>query len=185
MRVETVAGTALWQETGLTAHDVHWAMIFIGLIAAALVVQAIGVLIAGSFAAKLFRRVDGIASELHERTTPLIDKATALVQELAPKVTAITQNVEQASYTVREKVDELGATVSQLNETVQGINERTRLQVVRVDGIVADALQATEQISESIQAGIRVPIRQVAGVVAGVKAAVETLAARWPFRGRS
>jgi methyl-accepting chemotaxis protein len=96
-------------------------------------------------------------------------------------VQGITENVEQISYTVRGKVDELGVTVSQLNQTVSEINGRTRVQVSRVDGIVTDALTATQEISSSVQHSIKGPVKQVAGLVAGVKAGLETLIARSPF----
>jgi methyl-accepting chemotaxis protein len=161
--------------------DNHLAMIFVGIIAAALVVQAIGVVIAASFAAKLLYRVDGIANEIHDRTLPLIDKTNAIVQDLAPKIQGFTENAEQISYTVRAKVDELAVTVSELNATVQGINGRARMQVTRVDGIVTNALVATEEIAESVQQSIKVPVRQIAGVIAGLKAGLETLIERSPF----
>ncbi len=86
--------------------------------------------------------------------------------------------------TVRVKVEELGVTVSELNETMREINGRTRVQVRRVDGIVSDALQATEEISQTVQHGIKGPVKQIAGVIAGVRAAIETLVARSPFRSR-
>jgi hypothetical protein len=85
---------------------------------------------------------------------------------------------------VRSKVDELGETVTQLNETAQGINVLARNHVAHVDAIVTDALDATEEISATIQEGIRAPVRQVVGVIAGVKAAVELLVSRFPFRRR-
>ncbi len=50
------------------------------------------------------------------------------------------------------------------------INGRTRAQAKRVDGIVSDALQATEEISQAVQQGIRTPVRQIAGVIAGLRA---------------
>jgi methyl-accepting chemotaxis protein len=184
MAVLNVAALALFQGGELTQHDVHLAMIFIGIIALALVVQAIGVVVSGLFAAKLLKRVDGIADIVEQRTGPILDRTNDLLRDLAPKIHTVSTNVEQISYTVRAKIDELGATVTQLNDTVQEINGRTRVQVSRVDGIVTDALIATEEISATVQQSIRVPIRQVSGVIAGLKAAVETLIARSPFGRR-
>jgi methyl-accepting chemotaxis protein len=181
MPVLSGAAVAVFQESELTRHDIHLAMIFLLIIAIALAVQAAGIVVAASFASKLLLRVDNIANEVQGRALPLIDKTHALIGDLSPKIQAVTTNVEQISYTVREKVDELSATVTQLNETVQSINLRTRSQVSRVDGIVTDALMATEEISSTVQQGIKAPIRQIAGVVAGLKAGMETLIARSPF----
>lgn len=181
-----LSGTAvvLLQESSITRHDIHLATIFLFIIALALVVQAIGVVISGAFAAKLLHRVDNIGDIVEKRTGPMLDKTNALLDELTPKIKSFSENAEQISHTVRAKVDELGATVSELNQTVQEINGKTRAQVSRVDGIVTDALVATEEISQTVQQGIRAPVRQIAGVIAGLRAGFETLVERSPFKGR-
>jgi methyl-accepting chemotaxis protein len=178
------AAVVVLQESEFTKHDIHLAMIFLAIIAIALVAQAVGVIISGLFAAKLSKKVEGLADTIEMKTMPILDKANQVLHDLSPKVLSITQNAEQISYTVRTKVDELSVTVSELNETVRGINQRTRGQVVRVDGIVTDALVATEEISQTVQNGIKVPLRQIAGVIAGLRAGMETLIERSPFRGR-
>jgi uncharacterized protein YoxC len=175
---------AIFLQDDLTRHDIHWAMIWLALIAISMMAAAAGAVIAAGFAAKLLTRVDSIADIVEKRTGPLLDKTSALLLDLTPKVHAISTNVEQISYTVREKVEELGATVSELNQTVQEINGRTRAQVSRVDGIVTDALVATEEISQTVQQGIKAPVRQIAGVIAGLRAGIETLIERSPFGGR-
>ncbi len=172
------------QESELTRHDIHLAMIFLAIIALALVVQAIGVMISGAFAAKLLHRVDGIADIVEQRTGPMLDKTNQLLHELAPKVQSFSENAEQISSTVRAKVDELAVTVGELNDTVREFNGRTRTQVARVDGIVSDALGATEEISQTVQNGIKAPVRQIAGIIAGLKAGIETLIERSPFGRR-
>jgi uncharacterized protein YoxC len=183
MPVLSGAAVVFLQESELSRHDIHLAMIFLFIIALALVVQAIGVVICGGFAAKLLHRVDSIGDIVEKRTGPMLDKTNQILHDLAPKVQSFTENAEQISYTVRAKVDELGVTVSELNETVREINGRTRAQVSRVDGIVTDALVATEEISQTVQQGIRGPVRQIAGVIAGLKAGLETLIERSPFKG--
>jgi uncharacterized protein YoxC len=181
MPVLSGAAAIVLQSSDLSRHDIHLAMIFLFFIMLALMVQAVGVVISGLFAAKLLHRVDSIAHIVEERTGPILDRTNELLRDLGPKLHTVSTNVEQISYTVRAKVDELGATVSQLNETVQDINGRTRVQVSRVDGIVSDALYATAEISGVVQEGIRAPVRQIAGVIAGLKAGIETLIARSPF----
>jgi methyl-accepting chemotaxis protein len=171
----------MFQSSDLSRHDIHLAMIFLAIIALALVVQAVGVVISGGFAAKLLHRVDGIANIVEKRTGPMLDKTNALLDELSPKVKAMVSNTEQISETVRVKVEELAVTVGELNDTVKEINGRTRVQVARADGLVTDALVATSEISHSVTESIKVPVRQIAGLVAGAKAGLETLIARSPF----
>lgn len=170
-----------FQDLSASAHDVHLTRIYICLIAVALMIQAIGILIVAVYAAIFLSVLRSISRDVHEKALPMIEKTTNLVTELTPKINAISSNVEQVSYTVREKVDELGQTVSELNKTVAEANLRTRVQVARVDGIVTEALETTEDVSRTVQQGIRVPVREVAAIIAGVKVAIETLIARSPF----
>jgi uncharacterized protein YoxC len=181
MPVLSGAAVVLLQESEFTRHDIHLAMIFLFIIALALVVQAIGVLIGSAFVSKLLHRVDTIGDIVEQRTGPMLDKTNALLDDLTPKIRSFTENADQISYTVRAKVDELGATVSELNDTVREINGRARVQVSRVDGIVTEALTTTEDISRTVQQGIKAPVRQIAGVIAGLRAGIETLIERSPF----
>lgn len=184
MPVLSGAAVVFFQQDELTKRDIHWAMLFLAVIALALVAQAIGVLISAAFGAKLLRRVNAIACIVETKTGPIMDRTASILQDLEPRVKSVGESAEHITSTVRVKVDELGATVTELNATMRDINGRTRVQVSRADGIVTDALQATEEISQTVQHGIKAPLKQVAGVIAGVRAAVETLAARSPFRNR-
>jgi uncharacterized protein YoxC len=181
MLVSSGVASFILQSSDITRHDIHLTMMFLGVIALALVVQAIGLCFAAGFAAKLLHRVDGIANIVEKKTGPILDQTTQILTDLTPKIQSLTENAEQISYTVRTKVDELGITITQLNQTVQEINGRSRIQVARVDGIVTDALIATEEIAANVQQSIKAPVRQIAGLVAGVKAGLETLIARSPF----
>jgi methyl-accepting chemotaxis protein len=172
---------AVFQTGELPAHDLHLLMIFVGFIAFALVVAAVGLILMSVFAARLLNSVNGIAKEVKEHTAPLLDKTHRLMVELTPKIHTLSQNAEHISETVRAKMDELAVTVTQLNETVQQVNTRTRAHVIHADGIVDNALNAAEDISHTIQDGIRGPVRQIAGVIAGVRAGIEKLVERSPF----
>lgn len=169
------------QASGLDGRDVHWLMIFAGVIAAAMVAQALGLIGSAIFASKMLKKVEHLSDSFDQKTTPVMLKATALLDDLGPKIRSVSANVEQISYTVREKCDELGATLTQINRTVVDVNARTQVHVARVDGMVADALDTTAEVSRVVQDGIRTPVRQIAGIIAGFKAGIETLAKRSPF----
>jgi uncharacterized protein YoxC len=181
MPVLSGAAVFLQQDAGVTAHDIHLAMIFLFFIMLALIAQAIGVLISSAFGAKLLHRVNSIADIVESKTGPILEKTNHILEELTPKIKTVGENAETISSTVRAKVEELGATMSELNDTVREINGRTRAQVVRADNLVSDALHGAEEISQTVQNGIKGPVKQIAGLIAGVRAAVETLVARSPF----
>jgi methyl-accepting chemotaxis protein len=185
MPVLSGAAVVVLQSTSeLTQRDIHWAMIFLAVIALSLVAQAVGVLISAAFGSQLLRRVNAIADIVETKTGPIMDRTASILKELEPKVKSVGDSAEHVSSTVRLKVDELSVTMTELNATMRDINGRTRVQVKRADNIVSDALHATEEVSQTVQHGIKVPLKQVAGVIAGVKAAMETLAARSPFGRR-
>ncbi len=170
----------LWfQQSG--GADVHRGTVFLLIIAVALVAQAVGVLMAAAFALKMFRKVEAMTNSFDRKTTPIIESMTVLVDELAPKVRVITTNVEEISYTVREKCDEIGVTLTEINRTVADLNMKTRVHVSHVDGMVTEALAATEEVSRTVQESIKKPVRQIAGILAGLRAGIETLAQRSPF----
>jgi methyl-accepting chemotaxis protein len=173
----------LWQQQGdqFTGHDIHLLMIFGGVIAAALVLQAVGLVVAALVASTILKKAQAIADTAETKITPILTKTNALLEDLSPKIRSVSTNVEQIAYTVREKTDELGVTLSQLNVTIAEANLKTRAQVTKVDGLVSDALATTREVSQTVQEGIRVPVRQIAGIIAGVKAGLETLVAKSPF----
>jgi len=164
-----------------SGSDIHWLMIFGGIIAAALVAQAIGLVAAAFMASTILKKVQGMADASDAKISPILAKTNALLEDLSPKVRSISTNVEQISYTVREKCDELGETLTQLNRTVNDANVKTRSQITKVDGMVTDALDTTAEVSKAVQEGIRMPVRQIAGIIAGFKAGLETLVAKSPF----
>jgi methyl-accepting chemotaxis protein len=171
----------LQDDAGAMQHDVHLLTIFIGIIAAAVVILFVILLIGGVMALGFVKKAHAIAERVEGKASPLIDKTNALVEELSPKIRTITTNVEQISYTVRGKVDEFSATASEINRTVKDVNARTQQKVSRVDTMVTDALNSIHHVSHTIQEGVRKPVQQVAGIISGLKRGLETLAERSPL----
>jgi methyl-accepting chemotaxis protein len=173
---------ALLQDDALLQHDLHLIMIFMAIIAVAVIAGFLGVCIAGLMGLKLIRKFEGMAERAEAKVSPMVEKTHALVQELGPKVRTITTNVEQISYTVRGKVDEFSVTADELNRTVKDANKRTQAQVARVDGIVNEALHSAQNVSRTVQESVRKPVQQIAGIIAGVKKGIETWVDRSPFK---
>lgn len=172
----------VWQQYDEAAHrDLHWIMIALVVMAGIMVFLMLAIAVAGFQGLKMLKKMERIIDETREKVEPVFTKGVEFFDDVAPKVRSITANVDQVCYTVREKSDELGETVSQLNRTVADINARTRVQVARVDGMVTEALVTTQEISQTVQRSVRGPVQQIAGIVAGLKAGLETLIARSPF----
>jgi hypothetical protein len=169
---------AAWQglqNDSISAGNTRLLMIFVGIVALSMFVQAVVVISAALTARATQKRVLEIAEELRTRATPLIDKAIpiidkaeTLVEATLPKIQTISNNLVETSEIVKAKAKEFEVTLSD-------VNVKTRAQVARVDGMVSTALTATSALAEMVHKGIRTPLVEVSGVVNGFKAGIDVL----------
>ena len=94
-------GLALLQSDVVLDHNVHLMTIFLGIVAAAVVIGFLGMCVAGIKLLQLMVKAEQLVERIEGKLSPMIDKTHALVEELGPKVRTITKNAEQISYTVR------------------------------------------------------------------------------------
>ena len=162
--------SAMWLQDGdsLSSGNSRLLMIFVAMVAVALMIQAIALIVMALGAAKARKRGLEMAEELRLKLLPVIDEAHALFHDTAPKIKVITENLVETSHVVRSKAAEFDATLSEANE-------RARAQIARVDGIVGKSLTATAEIMATIEHVVRVPVREFAGVVNGLKAGLDVL----------
>ena len=162
---------AMWQglqSDSISAGNTKWLMIFIGLVAVSMAIQAVVVIAAAVAAMKTQKRVLAIAEELHTRATPIINSAEDVVRETLPKIKIISDNLVVATGVVKAKAQEFDSTLTD-------VNVKTRAQVARVDGMVSTALTATGVLAEMIHQGIRTPVKEALGLVNGFKAAIDVM----------
>src|SRR5690349_6620075 len=104
--------------------------VFIIVAAVAIVIQ-LGILIALYLSVRRSStRMEAIADDLHKRTAPLLDAASAILVDSQPKVSTIVDNLSSATTSIRSQVERLDATVTD-------VIDRTRLQVIRADELVS------------------------------------------------
>jgi hypothetical protein len=179
MGVVRIVTSGMWlQDSGsLSSGNSRLLMIFVGMVAIAMVVQAIAVIVLAVGAAKASKRALVIADELHTKMMPILDTTHGVIQDSAPKVKIITENLVETSHVVRSKAQEFDVTASDLNM-------RTRTQAARVDGMVTSVLNTTADISETLQRAVKVPVREFAGLMNGFKAGIDVLVGRAKEFGR-
>jgi methyl-accepting chemotaxis protein len=170
MRI-VMSGMWLQDPDSLSSGNSKLLMVFVGMVAVALMVQAIALIAMAVGAAKTRKRGLEIFEEIRAKVMPLMESSHSFVQETAPKVKIITENFVETSHVIRAKAQEFDMTASDLNS-------KTRAQVARVDGIVTSVLNTTADISETVQRGIKVPLREVSGLVNGLKAGLDVLVGR-------
>lgn len=160
---------------GFLGSDTTLFMVFMGVIAAAALVQLlifVAMAVAGAkMEKKLFATIGdmkGTVTELRSELTPVLMSAKDMLEDLSPKLKAIGANAVAVSETLRDKSAALGYTVEE-------IAERTRQQAARVDGMVSDTLDSVNNVTSAIERGILVPVRQAQGVLNGLRAGLDVL----------
>jgi hypothetical protein len=166
-----MSGMWLQDADSISSGNSKLLMWFVGMVAVAMVVQAIVVVLMAIGAAKASKRAFQIADELRTKIGPILETTQSVFHDAAPKVKIITENLVQTSHMVRNKASEFDATASELNM-------KTRAQAARVDGMVTSMLNTTADISETLQRAVKVPVREFAGLVNGFKAGVDVLVGR-------
>jgi hypothetical protein len=173
MDIARIVFSGVWlQDAGFgSLGSSKWLMIFVGLVALAMLVQAVAVIVMAVGAAQTRKRVLEIVEEVRGKAMPLIETTQDLIHHSSPKVKVIVDNLAETSHVVRRKALDFDTTLTDANA-------KTRAQVARVDGMVTAVLSTTSEISETIQRGLKVPAREFAGMMNGLKAGLDVLMGR-------
>jgi methyl-accepting chemotaxis protein len=158
-------------DDSISSGNSRWLMFFVGMVAVAMLTQAIVFVAAAIGAAKARKRVLAIAEEVRLKALPVIDNAQDMIQDLRPKMKVITDNLVETSHIVRAKAQEFDSTVTD-------VNQKTRAQAARVDDMVTSVLNTTAGIASTIQKGVQVPVREFSGLMNGLKAGLDVLVGR-------
>ena len=147
--------------------------LFIALTAVAIALQALVLL--GIFLSlrKTSAKVDTLTTEMRSRALPAIEAAQSLITTSTPKLEEIVGNVHVTTALVRGQIE-------RLDNTVNDIIDRTRLQVIRADELVTRTLDRVEDTTESLQHTVVSPVRQLTGIMQGVSVGLGAL-----FRARN
>jgi hypothetical protein len=166
-----LSGIWLQDPGSLSSGNSRLLMFFVGMVALAMVGQAIALIVMAIGAAKARKRGLEIAEDLRVKVLPIITGTHEMIRDNAPKVKVITENFAETSHIIRGKAQEFDVTASDLNA-------KARAQAARVDGMVTSVLNTTAEITETIQKGIKVPVREVSGLMNGLKAGLDVLVGR-------
>jgi methyl-accepting chemotaxis protein len=158
--------------------DQNLLLLFVGLVALAMVTQAIIMIGFAAKAGKALKDISEVAEDFRDRITPLIESATeisetttAILRDSVPKMRVITDNLLETSEVVRNSAE-------RFDSTIADVNRRAQQQVARIDTMVTAALATTVQIAETIQHGVEVPARRIAAVANQAKTLFDGIRAR-------
>jgi uncharacterized protein YoxC len=166
-----MSGMWLQDVDSLSSGNSRLLMIFVGMVAVAMLAQAIALIAMAVGAAKARKRALAIVDEIRAKALPAIESTQDFVRNYAPKMMTLAENLVETSNIVRDKAAEFDATLSD-------VNSKARAQTARVDDIVTSVLKGTAEVVNSVQQGVRVPLREFNGLMNGLKAGVDVLVGR-------
>ena len=166
-----ISGMWLQEAGSISSGNSRLLMFFVGMVAIAMMIQAIAVIVIAVGAKKASKQLLSIAEEVKAKTLPAIDKTQTVLHDLHPKVRVITDNLVETSHIVRAKAQEFESTITD-------VNHRARVQTARVDDMVSAVLDTTAGIASTIQKGVSVPVREFNGLMNGLKAGIDVLIGR-------
>jgi hypothetical protein len=157
-------------------------IVFVGLTALALLVQAI-ILVAVTLAGKkAFESLRAEFEELRTSAVPVLNISRQFFERIGPDVGPLTSDVIKTAANLKTVTGDMAALTTNLRTQVADVQtsanealERVKVQAARVDLMVTNFLDATDRMNAFLQSAVSVPVRQFAGVLAAVKAIVETL----------
>jgi len=166
-----MSGMWLQDTDSISSGNSKLLMIFIGLVALALLVQAGALVVMAIGAAKARKRALAIVEEVRAKAIPAVESTQEFVKNYAPKLMVLAENMVETSNIVRKQAQEFDTTLSD-------VNVKARAQAAKADEVVSTAINGTAEILAAVQHGIRVPVRELTGWINGLKAGLDVLVGR-------
>lgn len=166
-----MSGMWLQDVDSISSGNSRLLMIFVGMVALAMVVQAIALIMLAVGAAKARKRTMAMVEEIRAKAMPAIDSTQEFVKNYAPKLMTLAENLAETSNVVRGSAEDF-------NTTLADLNNKTRVQAARLDDIVSSVLASTASAVSAVDRGIRSPVRKFNGFLNGLRAGCDVLAGR-------
>ena len=145
--------------------------IFIIIAAAAIVVQALAMLGLYLAVRRMRGDVQGIRSDVNRRIDPLAQSVTEIVSDVREPLLSITADLAEVSRVVRKRS-------GSVDEVLDDLLDRFRLQVIRVDETITGVLEKVDRTTATVQRNIVQPVSEASAVLKGVQAGLDFFLSR-------
>ena len=149
--------------------------VFIGIVAAALVVQSLAFLGIQRAIRNISVRVDGLSEDIQNKLGTVSTNVTELLTTIRPtveKMHQMQQNLTATSEIIHRRVEDFDI-------LAQDFTDIARQQLVRIQDVAETTSKKIEETAEFLQQGVLTPVNEIAAILRGVRAAMSFL-----FRGR-
>lgn len=143
-------------------------LVFAGVAAAALALQAIVLLLIFYGVSKAVGTLRQDFEELRTTVTPLIKDTHEIFTRVAPRIEQTTADMATVARTFREQSDELKTASTE-------IIEKARHQAARLDAMTTTVLDTADRAGTLVNDAVTKPVRQLSAILASIRAIVDTL----------
>jgi len=109
---------------------------------------------------------EALAEEMKGKVLPTVETANTMLADIRPKLDTILTNVSDSSTVIREQIQRIDATLSDLVD-------RSRLQIIRADEMLTRTLNKVEEATDTVQKTVVSPVRQLSGLAHGLGVGIE------------
>ena len=149
----------------------RWLVVFVGITAAALLLQALTLLGTYLTLRRMNRQLTDLLERFNDGLDPLMDRLDDILKTVQANSRRILDDVGVIAATARGQAEKLDRVTDELTQRLRG-------QVVRLDDLLSRALGAMEAAGEKVERSLAGPMREAVAVVQGVRAALDFLAQR-------
>ncbi len=149
--------------------------IFIIIAAAAIVLQALAMLGLYMAIRRIQGEVTGIRADVNRRIDPLAQSVTEIVADSRDPLRSITADLAEVARVLRQRT-------GTVDEVLDDLLDRFRLQVIRVDQTITNVLEKVDKTTATVQRNIIGPVSEASAILKGVQAGLDFFLSR---RGQS
>lgn len=166
----------------MTEHQSTYLLAYTGVVAFAILIEAIAIIILAIAASKLMKQVTDLTQEAKGKVYPIL----ASVRDIAEKgqeIALVARNVvadsepkiKRVTTNIAETTDVYRAKLAQVDSLITDTANKAHKQTARVDELISSTLAKTESIASGVQSAVMTPIRQASGLFEGIKVGIESL----------
>ena len=141
--------------------------LIVGVLSAQTILMGVFVLAFRKWSAHATVKIDALTAS----TLPALQSLRDLIEESRNRFHSIGANLEEISALTRRQVQKV-------DNVMSDVTERAQMQLVRLDGLVADTIDKVERTTDVLQRGVVKPVHEISALMTGVKTAVDYLRTR-------
>lgn len=145
--------------------------IFIMIAAAALVLQGLAMYGLYKVVERMQAEVSSLRTELTSHIDPLADTLAEIMTSSRDPLRSFINDLAEVARVLRERS-------GSVDEVLDDLLDRFRLQVIRVDQTITDVLERVDKTTATVQQNIIGPVSEVSAVLKGVQAGLDFFLSR-------